>query len=72
MCEGTYRNNARFVLEGDDCFQVEQLYCDGGGELLLQFLPEKEVEEQEGEEEEGGENGVEDPGGRFFHQFLLR
>ena len=51
MSEATYRNNARAVLEGDDCFQVEQLYCDGGGQLLLQFLPEKEVEEQEGEEE---------------------
>jgi len=56
MSEATYRNNARLLLEGDDCFQVEQLYCGGreggGGELLLQFLPEKEAEEKEGEEDD--------------------
>merc|ERR1719424_280357 len=52
MSEATYRNNARLLLEGDDCFQVEQLYCGGGGELLLQFLPEKEADEKEGEEDD--------------------
>ena len=56
MSEATYRNNARLLLEGDDCFQVEQLYYGGreggGGELLLQFLPEKEAEEKEGEEDD--------------------
>ena len=52
MSEATYRNNARLLLEGDDCFQVEQLYSGGGGELLLQFLPEKEADEKEGEEED--------------------
>jgi len=52
MSEATYRNNARLLLEGDDCFQVEQLYCSGGGELLLQFLPEKEADEKEGEEDD--------------------
>ena len=35
---------------------MEQLYCGGreggGGELLLQFLPEKEAEEKEGEEDD--------------------
>ena len=25
MSEATYRNNARLLLEGDDCFQVEPL-----------------------------------------------
>ena len=56
--EATYRSNARMLLEGDDCFQVEQLYQEGGGELLLQFLPEKEanLEDGEGEEMEEGED----------------
>ena len=25
MAESTYRSNARLVLEGDDCFRMEQL-----------------------------------------------
>ena len=60
--EATYRSNARMLLEGDDCFQVEQLYQEGGGELLLQFLPEKEanLEDGEGEEMEEGEEPEDD------------
>lgn len=56
MSEATYRSNARLLLEGDDCFRMEQLYSAGGGELVLAFLPEKEVEEHDGEEEEEHED----------------
>ena len=52
LSEATYRNNARMLLEGDDCFQVDQLYTEGGGELLLQFLPEKEADDHDDEEGE--------------------
>ena len=61
MCEATYRNNARMLLEGDDCFSMEQLYSPGSGELVMSFLPEKDAEEQEGEEEEGEEEEVPPP-----------
>jgi len=60
MCEGTYRNNARMVLEGDDCFQMEQMYAEDGGELLMAFLPEKPSEEPEDEGEEGEEGDEEE------------
>ena len=41
---------------------IEQLYQAGGGELLLQFLPEKEanLEDGEGEEMEEGEEPEDD------------
>jgi hypothetical protein len=62
LSEGTYRSNARMVLEGDDCFCMDQLYAAGGvhgGALVLSFLPEKEdlsddddVEEGEDEDED--------------------
>ena len=52
MSEATYRSNARLLLEGDDCFQMEQQYDESAAELLLSFLPEKEAEENEGEEDE--------------------
>jgi len=68
LSEATYRSNARMVLEGDDCFRMEQMYSAGafedageegtGGHLLLSFLPEKEeddddeVEVEDEEEEE--------------------
>lgn len=50
MSEATYRSNARLLLEGDDCFMMEQQYDEDGGELLMSFLPEKEVDENDGEE----------------------
>ncbi|KAL1524465.1 hypothetical protein AB1Y20_019359 [Prymnesium parvum] len=56
MSEATYRTNARLLLEGDDCFRMEQLYSAGGGELVMSFLPEKEVEENDGEEDEEDED----------------
>ena len=62
FCEATYRSNARMVLEGDDCFRMEQLYSSGdpksfgegnaGGALVLAFLPEKEEDDDEDVEEE--------------------
>eukprot|EP00966_Prymnesium_polylepis_P306878 7091326-Prymnesium_polylepis.1 len=55
MSEATYRSNARLLLEGDDCFRMEQLYRAGGGELLLSFLPEKELDEND--EDDEGEEG---------------
>jgi len=60
MCEATYRNNARLLLEGDDCFMMEQMYGEGCGELVLSFLPEKEAEEHEGEEEDVDEDEEEE------------
>ena len=60
MSEGTYRNNARMILEGDDAFQIEQQYADGGGELVMQFLPEKEAAEAEGEDGEVEEEDDDD------------
>lgn len=63
MSEATYRSNARLVLEGDDCFRLEQLYCAGdfvsgangsappeegtGGALVLAFLPEVEEDDED-------------------------
>jgi len=52
MCEGTYRNNCRALLEGDDAFSMEQMYAADGGELALSFLRERDAED-EGEEEDG-------------------
>jgi len=60
MSEATYRSNARLLLEGDDCFQMEQQYDENGGELLLAFLPEKEAEENEGEEDDDDEEDEEE------------
>ena len=63
MAESTYRSNARMVLEGDDCFRMEQMYSAGdfetmdpevgnGGGLLVSFLPEKEEDDDEDVEED--------------------
>jgi len=63
LSESTYRSNARLILEGDDCFCMDQLYSGGGasgGGLVLSFLPEKEdpdnddddVEEEDEDEED--------------------
>jgi len=68
LSESTYRSNARMILEGDDCFCMDQLYSAGGaqgGALVLSFLPEKEddngdddeVEEEDDDEEEQDEAG---------------
>ena len=68
LSESTYRSNARMVLEGDDCFSMEQLYSAGGkdgGALVLAFLPERsqgdddddDGSEDEDEEEEADEAG---------------
>ena len=62
MSEATYRSNARMILEGDDCFRVEQMYSAGdweavteekgnGGGLMVAFLPEKEEEDDDDVEE---------------------
>ena len=53
MSEATYRSNARAMLEGDDCFRMEQLYsvCSVGS-LVLAFLPEKE--EKQGSSDDDG------------------
>ena len=56
LSEGTYRSNARMVLEGDDCFCMDQLYAAGGvhgGALVLSFLPEKEDSSDDDDVEEG-------------------
>jgi len=70
MSEATYRSNARMLLEGDDCFRMEQMYSSGdptsngddgmGGSLNLAFLPEKEEEDDEDvevEEDDDEEEG---------------
>jgi len=46
MSEGTYRSNARMVLEGDDAFLMEQCYAAGSGES-------KPADAPGGAEEEG-------------------
>jgi len=59
--ESTYRSNARMVLEGDDCFAMEQLYSAGvkeGGALVLAFLPERE--QRDGDDDDGEEDDDEE------------
>ena len=58
MSESTYRNNARLLLEGDDCFHIEQMYCDGTGELVMAFLPEKEAEEHDDDDDDEDDEEV--------------
>jgi len=82
LSESTYRSNARMVLEGDDCFAMEQLYSAGGkegGALVLAFLPEREQrdgEDDDGEEEEEEEEEEADEAGKaesvaYMQSFVL-
>lgn len=64
MSEATYRSNARILLEGDDCFRMEQLYsadiASNEGALVLSFLPEKEDNQGSSDEEDADDEEEED------------
>ena len=88
FCEATYRSNARMVLEGDDCFRMEQLYSSGdptsfgegnaGGALVLAFLPEKEedddedVEEEDDDDEDDGDEAGKAETVAYMRSFMQR
>lgn len=63
FCEGTYRNNCRRLLEGDDAFRMEQAYTEGGGELTLSFLRERDAGDDDGEDDDDDEDEEEAAGG---------
>jgi paired amphipathic helix protein Sin3a len=88
FAEATYRSNARMMLEGDDCFSMEQLYSSGdpnsngedglGGGLWLAFLPEKEddddddVEVEEDDDEDEGDEAGKAQTVAYMRSFMQR